>query len=26
MVPRIIEQHLAQGNVVDEWAVGRVTG
>jgi NADP-reducing hydrogenase subunit HndB len=24
MVPRIIEEHLVQGNVVAEWAVGRV--
>jgi NADP-reducing hydrogenase subunit HndB len=24
MVPRIIEEHLAQGKVVEEWAVGRV--
>jgi NADP-reducing hydrogenase subunit HndB len=26
MVPRIIDEHLIQGNVVDEWVVGRVTG
>ena len=26
MVPRLIEEHLMQGNVVTEWAVGRVTG
>ena len=26
MVPRIIEEHLIQGNVVEEWVVGRVTG
>jgi NADP-reducing hydrogenase subunit HndB len=26
MVPRIIEEHLIQGNVVDEWVVGRVGG
>jgi NADP-reducing hydrogenase subunit HndB len=26
MVPRIIEQHLIEGNVVEEWAVGRVAG
>ncbi len=26
MVPRIIEEHLIQGHVVDEWVVGRVTG
>lgn len=26
MVPRIIEHHLIQGKVVDEWVVGRVTG
>lgn len=24
-VPRIIEEHLIKGNVVEEWAVGRVT-
>ena len=24
MVPRIIEEHLVRGNVVEEWAVGRV--
>ena len=26
MVPRLIEEHLVQGNVVTEWVVGRVTG
>ena len=26
MVPRIIEEHLIEGNVVEEWAVGRVAG
>jgi NADP-reducing hydrogenase subunit HndB len=26
MAPRIIEEHLVQGNVVEEWAVGRVAG
>jgi NADP-reducing hydrogenase subunit HndB len=26
MVPRIIEEHLIQGDVVEEWVVGRVTG
>ncbi len=26
MVPRIIEEHLIQGNVVEEWVVGRVAG
>jgi len=26
MVPRIIEEHVVQGNVVEEWAVGRVAG
>jgi NADP-reducing hydrogenase subunit HndB len=26
MVPRIIEEHLIQGNVVNEWIVGRVAG
>jgi len=26
MVPRLIEEHLIQGNVVEEWAVGRVAG
>jgi (2Fe-2S) ferredoxin len=26
MVPRIIEEHLMRGNVVEEWVVGRVTG
>jgi NADP-reducing hydrogenase subunit HndB len=25
MVPRIIEEHLILGNVVEEWVVGRVT-
>jgi NADP-reducing hydrogenase subunit HndB len=25
MVPRLIEEHLIKGHVVDEWAVGRVT-
>ena len=24
MVPRIIEEHLVQGQVVEEWAIGRV--
>jgi NADP-reducing hydrogenase subunit HndB len=24
MVPRLIEQHLVQGRVVEEWAMGRV--
>ena len=24
MVPRIIEEHLVQGTVVEEWAIGRV--
>ena len=24
MVPRIIEEHLIKGNVVDEWAIGRL--
>ena len=24
MVPRIIEEHLVQGKVVEEWAIGRV--
>ncbi len=24
MVPRLIEEHLINGNVVDEWAVGRL--
>ena len=24
MVPRLIEEHLVNGNVVDEWAFGRV--
>jgi NADP-reducing hydrogenase subunit HndB len=26
MVPRLIEEHLVQGNVVEEWVVGRVAG
>ena len=26
MVPRIIEEHLAKGQVVEEWVVGRVAG
>jgi NADP-reducing hydrogenase subunit HndB len=26
MVPRLIEEHLVQGQVVEEWTVGRVTG
>jgi NADP-reducing hydrogenase subunit HndB len=26
MVPRLIEEHLVDGNVVDEWVVGRVGG
>ena len=26
MVPRVIEEHLIRGNVVEEWVVGRVTG
>lgn len=26
MVPRLIEEHLVNGNVVEEWVVGRVTG
>lgn len=26
MVPRIVEEHLIGGNVVDEWVVGRVAG
>jgi NADP-reducing hydrogenase subunit HndB len=26
MVPRLIEEHLVKGNVVDEWVVGRVGG
>ncbi len=26
MVPRLIEEHLVQGNVVAEWVVGRITG
>ena len=25
-VPRIVEEHLVQGNVVEEWVVGRVGG
>jgi NADP-reducing hydrogenase subunit HndB len=25
MVPRLIEEHLIKGHVVDEWVVGRVT-
>jgi NADP-reducing hydrogenase subunit HndB len=25
MVPRIIEEHLIKGNVVDEWAIGRLS-
>jgi NADP-reducing hydrogenase subunit HndB len=24
MVPRIIEEHLIKGNVVDEWVIGRL--
>ncbi len=24
MVPRLIEEHIKQGNVVEEWAVGRL--
>jgi (2Fe-2S) ferredoxin len=24
MVPRLIEEHLRQGNVVQEWTMGRV--
>jgi NADP-reducing hydrogenase subunit HndB len=26
MVPRLIEEHVVQGHVVDEWVVGRVAG
>lgn len=26
MVPRIIEEHLVRGNMVEEWVVGRVAG
>lgn len=26
MVPRLIEEHLVRGNVVNEWVVGRVAG
>ncbi len=26
MVPRMIDEHLIQGNLVDEWVVGRVEG
>ncbi len=26
MVPRMIEEHLVNGNLVDEWVVGRVEG
>jgi NADP-reducing hydrogenase subunit HndB len=26
MVPRIIDEHLLKGNVVQEWAMGRVAG
>jgi NADP-reducing hydrogenase subunit HndB len=26
MVPRLIKEHLVQGNVVEEWVVGRVEG
>ena len=25
MVPRLIEEHLIKGNVVEEWAIGRLT-
>ena len=25
MVPRLIEEHLIKGNVVDEWAIGRLS-
>ena len=25
MVPRIIEEHLIKGNVVEEWAIGRLS-
>jgi NADP-reducing hydrogenase subunit HndB len=26
MVPRLIDEHLVRGNVVEEWVVGRVEG
>ena len=26
MVPRLIEEHVVQGHVVEEWVVGRVAG
>jgi NADP-reducing hydrogenase subunit HndB len=26
MVPRLIEEHVVQGRVVDDWVVGRVAG
>lgn len=26
MVPRIIEEHLVRGNVLEEWIVGRIAG
>jgi NADP-reducing hydrogenase subunit HndB len=26
MVPRLIDEHVVQGHVVEEWAVGRVAG
>ena len=26
MVPRLIEEHLVKGNVVEEWVIGRVAG
>jgi len=26
MVPRIVEEHLVEGTVVEEWVVGRVAG
>jgi NADP-reducing hydrogenase subunit HndB len=26
MVPRLIDEHVVQGHVVDEWVVGRVAG
>jgi (2Fe-2S) ferredoxin len=26
MVPRLIEEHVVQGHVVDDWVVGRVVG
>ena len=26
MVPRMVEEHLIGGNVIDEWVVGRVAG